>query len=220
MGMESVLAFWRKGEPMIHLYYLTWVTERMIVGLTCEKGEFDEYAEVIVPFLDADGKNYAIHCRVLGRSRSHVVVAQGMLLVRFGRLLARRGGRDEQWENVAAIYQYDSDPKPGQQAWCEFSRPQDFAVRGLDKTIFPYRWQYRLLNYIVVQSMPHRTGELRAGTSYLVNAYIDVPTEAPAMMEMFSGVFPMMAMQGDPRRVVPMRPTDCLREDDCEDCDE
>lgn len=195
---------------MIDLYYKVAMNEWLIVALACGPLRQSECAEVTIPYRDRDGKIYGITCYLLGVPHNHLVIGQMMEMAPFARLLARCGGSDEQFENVAALYMHGgTEAVPG---IMEFARPQDFATRGLhDETP---GWAYHLINYIVMRDLDHDNMRLRAGTSYLVNAWVDVPMDDAEAINQFSAVFHMMSMRGAPGHVNPMRPTDCLREDD------
>lgn len=207
----------------IEQFYLVGAAENLLVAVAVEEQQNPQWAELIIPYHDPDGKVYGITCYLNGIP-NHAIVLGGMIeLQQHARLLALRGkGGVDQFENVVAVYKYGAQLSDEVQAFCQFSRPQDFAVRGLYDDA--PAWKYRLINYIVTGDMEiPAVGmgplKLNAGTSYIVNAWIDVPTSDVEMMQQFVDVFPMMSMRGAPDEVRPMRPTDCLQEDDFWDRD-
>lgn len=194
----------------IDLYYKVAMNDRLIAALACEPIRKPEWAEVTIPYRDPDGKVYGITCYLLGIPNHHLTLAEIIMLRPYAKLLARCGSRDAQYENVAALYIYGATPEvPG---LVEFRRPQDFATRGLYDDA--PGWKFRLINYIAIHDFKHGDIPIRAETSYLVNAWVDVPLSDHDMMAEFSAVFSMMSMRGAPDEINPMRPGDCLRQDD------
>lgn len=195
----------------IEMFYKVLFVENVILAMACEEIRKSPCAEVAIPYRDPDGKIYGMTCYLGQVPHNTPAVLEMLTLKEYARLLARCGKSDEQYENVAAAYQYGAKPEDKTQCLVEFSRPQDFATRGMDGSC--PKWEWRLINCIVTGDYQDDKFTLRKGTSYIVNAWADIRMTDQQWFSLFTSVFPMMSMRtyGPPP---PMRPTDCLREDD------
>lgn len=203
---------------MIELFYKVILSQgtNVIAALACEEIRRPKMAELVIPYRDPDGQVYGITCYMIGIPNNVPMVAAMFTLQGYARLLARRGGKGEQFEGVVAMHSWVEDGK--QQRMAEFARPQDFAVRGLGEGNPDEPWRYSLINYIATQDIEDEHFPMRANTSYIVNGYLDTKESDVETINLFGAVAAMMTMElcGPPP---PMRPTDCLGEDDWWDRD-
>lgn len=183
----------------------------LMAAMECEPVDDPHCAEVSIPYHDPDGRIYGMTCYLMQVPANTPAIAAIMLLMQCGQLLARRGGRDEQFENVVSAYQYGAKPEDETQCFMQFDRPQDFAVRGLDGDC--PKWEWRLINYIVTEDHQDQRYTMKAGTSFICNAWSDVEMDDAKWFTLFGSVYPMMSMKtsGPPPT---MRPTDCMGIDD------
>lgn len=199
-------------SEIIEMFYKVVFFERnLLAAMQCEEINQSACAEVNIPYRDPDGKTYVMTCYLLQVPPDVPAIVEMMALTKYSKLLARRGGQSEQFENVATAHQYGAKPGDDVSCFVEFNRPQDFAVRGLDGDC--PKWDWRLINYIVTEDYQDGKYTMKAGTSYICNAWGDIPMEDKQWFTLFESVYPMMSMKsfGPPPS---MRPTDCLDDDD------
>lgn len=168
--------------PNYHaLYYLVSITPGAIIALECADGDYSQLADVAIPYHDG-GDIYACTCYLANKLANQLAVGEMLFLSKYAQLLAQRGDESSQFENVCAFYRYGAKPGDKVQGTAEFARPQDYRHE---------RWTYRKILYIVTQDQPWTSRMLYAGTSYIVNSWVDVPMHDAEMMSEFSAVFPM-----------------------------